>query len=114
MCFTHSKNLRQLLVSDLLTFIHISRPVTLFNCGVKNKSRCATIFIVSASNASAETLSACSFGVEAIPMIARDLITNARFWGGDVILVTIFIIFIAGWSFTTFNSFGPITLYVRG
>jgi hypothetical protein len=42
------------------------------------------------------------------------LITNVRFWGGDVIVVTIFIIFIAGWSFTTFYSFGPITLYVLG
>merc|ERR1712002_289860 len=100
-----------MVVNDLLTFIHISRPVTLFNCGVKNKSRCATIFIVSTSNASAETLSTCSFGVEAIPMIARDLITNARFWSGDVMFVTIFI---TVWSFTTFYSFGPITLYVRG
>jgi len=63
-------------MNDLLTSIDISRPVTLFNCGVENKSRCATRFIMSASNASAETLFALSFGVVAVPMITRDLITK--------------------------------------
>jgi len=68
--------MRNKLVNVLLTSIDISRPVTLFNSGVESESRCATSFVMSTPYASAETLSAISFWVETVPMIASDLITN--------------------------------------